>query len=59
MMSNIKTTHLAKDSLKYFPFGGLLGIVPSSGSIVPGVRSLKVSVKHLSPPERKIRGMFV
>ena len=27
MMLDIKTTHLVKDSLKYFPFGSLLGIV--------------------------------
>ena len=27
MMLDIKTVHLAKDSLKYFPFGSFLGIV--------------------------------
>lgn len=27
MMLDIKTIHLVKDSLKYFPFGSLLGIV--------------------------------
>ena len=39
MMLDIKTTYLAKDSLKYFPFGSLLGIIflAEISTVVPGI----------------------